>query len=119
MGYRKRYRRIDAEALLQSADFSSIKESQKRYKTALDRLIRERDLFRQACWKDSMAVGSKAVVKREGGRLKDWKEVNFGQSETDPKIHMIRDPAGAGYLCPAKRFLTLKIASKGRFRWVN
>jgi len=99
MGLKKRYRLIDMDALLRSVEYPSLEEFQKRYAQALNHLLNEREHTRQACWTESMAVGSEAFIHRVGATLKHRHAITYAQDQGDPKIFTLRESSGKGYQC--------------------
>jgi putative transposase len=64
LGWRKRYRIVNVERLMESVAVDRIEDLQRLRREGVDRQIEARMLSRQSHWTDSLAVGSKAFVEQ-------------------------------------------------------
>ena len=63
-GKRSRYRFLDVERLVESLDFNSVEEFGTLYEELIRKKIEQDDLRREACWTESLAVGSREFIEK-------------------------------------------------------
>ncbi len=63
-GKRLRYCIIDSERLLETMEFNSTEEFQTVYENLIKMKIESDELKREACWTESLAVGSQKFIQK-------------------------------------------------------
>jgi putative transposase len=70
MGLRQRYRLLDLEALISCLEEPTVAAFRTRYGAMTEDALQRRELGRQPCWTESVAVGSEEFVKEAEGLLR-------------------------------------------------
>ena len=80
VGEKKRYRFLDLKEILEWYGGSDIEEFRANYRHSISEAIENRDLSREECWTQSIAVGGEIFVKDIGERISNIKKLSMCRS---------------------------------------
>lgn len=83
MGLRQRYRLVDPERLAWRLATREIEEVQRNLDRALNRQIAQENLVREACWTESLAVGSAPFLARTQPLIRSRRETRIVEEDSD------------------------------------
>jgi len=98
MGYRKRYRVINMERLLQSLGIANARDFQELYAEAIAHRLEQGNQSREAHWTESLAVGSESFIRNAAALYNKRYKLHLAKLEgTSSEVWCVRESSDSSY----------------------
>jgi len=89
VGERQRYRLLDIREVLNLWEYDAVDRFRTDYRRTIAEAIQKRQLSRESCWTEGIAVGSKTFVQNVGGATGNREKLYY--QETGPSRWIVRE----------------------------